>query len=144
MSSLYSGSSGFMFLNGVKAAKVQNWQFSSSMSTLDTTSLGEVDRTSIAGTRSLSGSCRLYYYDYTSGATQKNDVSFLLNKLIKTDGGLSDPVQFLLGFVGDEGVSKYIDFVAYITNASMVMGVGEVLSADVQFQATGAPTALTM
>ena len=41
--SFYSGSSGYPIYEGMKAAKVQNWQFSNSLSTLDATTLGDRD-----------------------------------------------------------------------------------------------------
>ena len=144
MSAFYSGSSGFLIYDGKKAAKVQNWQFASNLSTLDTTTLGDLDRSAIAGTRSLSGSCRLYYYDYTSGATKKNDAGVLIKKIIKTNGSASEAVQLSLGFVGDDGSNKTITFNAFVTSASMAMAVGEVLSADIQFQAAGAPSGITI
>ena len=43
--SFYSGSSGYLIYEGMKAAKVQNWQFSNSLSTLDATTLGDRDPT---------------------------------------------------------------------------------------------------
>lgn len=140
----YSGSSGYLMYEGTKAAKVQNWRFSSSLAVLDATTLGDRDRTSVAGIRQLTGSCRLFYYDYKSGSTAKNDASALINKAIKTAGEASEVVQFALGFVDENGQDKTITFDAFITAASMSLAVGEVLAADITFQATGAIEELSL
>ena len=54
----YSGRDGALYVagSGTKTAKVQSWSFSSSMAVLETTSLGDSDRTLKAGVRSYSGS----------------------------------------------------------------------------------------
>ena len=39
----YSGTQGQMFIDGVKAAKVRSWTMNSSLSLLDTTTLGDTD-----------------------------------------------------------------------------------------------------
>ena len=102
--SFYSGSSGYLIYEGMKAAKVQNWQFSNSLSTLDATTLGDVITT--VPSRSLTGGCRLFYYDYKSGATPKNDASTLIRKVIKADGSAPEVVKFSLGFIGEDGADK--------------------------------------
>ena len=56
MANYYSGKDGELYIEGTKAAKVQNWSFSESMATLDTTGLGDTDRTLEPGIRSYSGS----------------------------------------------------------------------------------------
>jgi len=146
----YAGQQGKLFIDGssTAAAKVVNWSFTSAQGTLETTTLGDTDRTAVYGIRSLSGSCRLYYYKYTSGATSYNDCATLLEKVIKISGGTaagdgendaSDPVTFRLYI--DDGTSsgKYIDIPALITSVSMSISVGEVLAADVSFESNGAP-----
>lgn len=150
----YSGASGYLYYDRVKAAKVQNWQFTSSLTTLDTTTLGDVDRTIVPGTRSISGTCRLFYYDYTSGKTARNDASALIRKLIKGNAGSTenaqvsgaepDIVRFFLGFTDADGKNKSIVFYAYITSASMAMAVGEVMAADISFEGSGAADGLNL
>ena len=86
----------------------------------------------------------MFYYDYKSGATPKNDASALIRKVIKADGSAPDVVQFRLGFVGENGADKTITFNALITGASMAIAAGEILAADITFQATGTVEELSL
>jgi len=52
----FSGTQGELYIDGVKAAKVRNWSFSSSLGLLDTTTLGDTDSTSTPGIRTNTGS----------------------------------------------------------------------------------------
>ena len=88
----YSGRDGELHVAGTKAAKVQSWSFSSSMAVLETTSLGDTDRTLESGVRSYSGSARLFYYVETPGSGANSNLNALLTAAIKTgdtagDGG---------------------------------------------------------
>ena len=62
------------------AAKVESWSLSATQATLETTSLGDTDRTLIGGLRSVSGSCSIAYYSDISGS---NEATTLLNKILK-------------------------------------------------------------
>ena len=146
----YAGQQGKLFIDGSTqaAAKVVSWSFTSVANVLDTTTLSDTDRTVIYGVRSMSGSCRLYYYSYPVGSGMKNDCGALLAKVIKTgssagDGqnSASDPVTLRLYL--DDGSSKgrFLDLPALITSTSMTMSVGEVFAADIQFEVNGAPLA---
>ena len=151
MSTFYSGQNGRLQINGATAAKVVNWSFNTSQNALNTTVLSDTDSTFIGGVRTTTGACRLYYYDYVDGATPKNDAKTLLDALIKarttgSDPGVAAPadnVTLKLQVVEGNAI-KEIEVEAVITNASMAMGIGEVLAADVQFQVTGAPIAVTL
>ena len=61
----YSGLEGSLWaLDGtewLKVAAVKSWGFSQSQAVLETTTLGDTDRTIVDGVRSLSGSCSLHY-----------------------------------------------------------------------------------
>lgn len=151
-------------------AKVRNWSFSQSMSVLETTALGDTDRTLIDGVRSLSGSCSLFYYASDDNST--NGADDLLQKIMKPYNPLVAPLEQSPGgndlgetirsakisfrFQVDRDRSgpnsitgsaatpgrghkrRYIWIQAYITNFTMTMSVGEVLSADVTFESDGA------
>ena len=151
-------------------AKVRNWSFSQSMSVLETTALGDTDRTLIDGVRSLSGSCSLFYYaDDTNSTNGADDLlqkimkpyNPLVGKLEQGPGGndlgetiRSAKVSFRFQVDRDRGgpnsitggistpgkghQRRYIWIQAYITNFTMTMSVGEVLSADVTFESDGA------
>lgn len=151
----YSGSRGSMYIYGRSqpAAKVQNWSFSSSMNVLETTSLGDTDRTLVAGTRQLSGSCRLFYYTFAQGSGTQNDASDLIGRIIKQgtptltdqDGTAeeSDLVLFKLHLNDGTANGRSLEFYAFITGASMSMAVGEVLSADISFEVSGTAKEVT-
>ena len=143
----YSGKDGQLLIAGNKAAKVQSWAYSSSQAVLETTSLEDTDRTLIPGIRSYSGSARLFYYQTASGTS--GEVTTLLTKSIKAvtsssageegKAAAADSVQLKLN-IEDGAHDRYITFNVYITGVSMNSAVGEVLSADISWEADGAPT----
>lgn len=151
----YSGQNGRMTIkvgsNYVKLAKVTNWQLNASMTPLRTTSLEDTDNTFTNGLRTTTGSCRLFYYDDTSGSTATNSCSDLIKKLMKAHtsgqpdgvGGAAEAVTFQLQVV-DGSTSKQVEVDALLTTASMSMAVGEVLAADVAFQVNGAIKGITL
>jgi|TARA_R100001082_G_scaffold66709_1_gene37692 hypothetical protein len=145
----YSGQDGQLLIDGAKAAKVQSFSFSSSQAVLETTSLEDTDRTLIAGVRSYSGSARLFYYQASAGSG--GDVTTLINKCIKAgsgagDGTAADSSSVTLKLKIDDGSAngRFITFSAFITSLSMNSSVGEVLSADISFEANGAPTEVSI
>lgn len=146
----YAGQQGKLFIDDspTPAAKVSSWSFTSTANVLDTTVLSDTDRTLIYGIRSMSGSCRLYYYNYAEGAAVRNDCGALLGKIIKTgtapgdgENAASDPVKLRLYVDDGSSNGRYLDLPALITSASMTMAVGEVLAADISFEVNGAPLA---
>jgi len=141
---------------GDELAKVTNFTFNQSNAVIETTALGDTDRTIIPGVRSLTGSCRLFYYGYNEGSNQKNDCARLLSRIQqnskydkfedKPDMGQSNRtkevvfrLQVTAGFDRSSGSSKqkYIDILAVITSVNMSVGTGEVMVADVTFEANG-------
>ena len=145
----YSGQQGELYIDGVKAAKVQNWSFTSSQEVLETVALGDTDKTSIAGMRTLSGQCRLFYYQNSAGSG--GDVTKLINKCIKTGSGEGDgaaasstTARLKLRVADGSSAGRYIEFYCWLTSISMSMAIGEVFSADVNFEANGAPTGLAI
>ena len=161
--------------------KVRNWSFSQSQAVLETTALGDTDRTLVDGVRSLSGSCSLYYYaaddnsswgaddilrrimkpyyprvgnvdpnnpDVGPGAQDLGEtirsgkVAFRLQ--VNRDRSATNTHQIDGSNTGDSarpGVGhreRYLWIQAWITNFTMTMSVGEVLSADITFESDGA------
>ena len=135
-------------------AKVTNWSISTSMSPLATTTLEDTDQTFIDGLRTTTGSCRLFYYDDTSGSQRENSAKDLIDNLIKsrtpntpvTPGQAtpSAPLIFKLQVIEGTNTTREIEVEALLTSASMAMGVGEVLAADVSFQCNGAALAVSL
>lgn len=144
----YSGAQGELYIDGVKAAKVRNWSFSSSLGLLDTTTLGDTDATATPGVRTNTGSCQLFYYAPSAVVGENNSASTLINKLLKagTDGVAAEAEQVTLRLVVSQGNGSvsHIQGPAYLTSVSMTCAVGEVFSADVAFQINGAFTEVVM
>lgn len=148
--SYYSGQHGQLFIgdSATPAAAVRQWSLNASMSPLDTTALEQTDRTFIDGLRSTTGSCSLFYYDEGT----KNDARDLVEKLIKertvasTPGVAAESQKTTLKLKINDGTTngRYVTLECLFTNAAMTMAVGEVLSADITFQVTGAPIAVEL
>ena len=136
----YSGLDGQLYLGTTKIGKVQNWSLNASQAVLETTSLEDTDRTLINGVRSMSGSCRVFYYtDAGSGGT--SDASAFIDNIIKTgasgiDDGVADQSASVT-FKLHADANKFIEVYAWITGVSMSMAVGEVMSVDVTFEVSG-------
>ena len=152
MSTFYSGQNGRMLIGTDTAAKVTNWSISSTQSPLDCTTLEQEDQTYINGLRNTTGSCRLFYYDYTVGGTAKNDAKTLIDNIMKARtvagnaGNAPAPtnVTLELQIVDGTATPKVVKVEALITSANMAMSVGEVLAADIAFQVNGAPITVTI
>jgi len=139
----YSGKDGELEIAGTKAAKVRSFQYTSNLTTLETTTLGDLDRTTVPGIRNASGTCDLYYYAADPNDTSTNSASVLLNKLIKasTTGQGAESESVELRFIINDGTpnKKYIEGQCLLTSAAMQMAVGEVLSASIAFEFVGSP-----
>ena len=152
MSRFYSGQDGKLLVNDVAIAKVRSWSFTANQAVLETSSLADTDRTLIAGMRSVTGSCSIYYYRVQNDATtQTTDVGNFLSNIINMNavgsggggqgGGDMATVKFQLQIAdggATTGTNTSIDFHAYITSLSMTSSVGEVMSADLSFEVNGA------
>ena len=168
---IYSGLEGSLWLreDGVlkKMAGVKSWTFTANQAVLDTTVLGDTDRTIIDGVRSFSGSCSLFYYNQEatedgsdSGAAlmmrkiikplNKVDPNFNQNAPGKSKGNTNTRSgRTLFRLVADKNLqaltdansstAKYLWLDAWITSFNMTMAVGEVLSCDVTFEVNGTP-----
>ena len=151
----YSGRDGELYIAGsdTKAATVQSWSFSSSMAVLETTSLGDTDRTLKAGVRSYSGSCRLFYYVASPASGANSNLHAILTNSIKAsndnaagDGANSASPAIVLKLrltTGSSTDQRDIQFSVFITGVSMSTAVGEVASADISWEADGAPYGAT-
>ena len=148
----FSGSQGQLLIDGVSAARVQGWTVGTSLGLLDTTSLEDTDRTSTPGVRSTTGSCTIFYYAPAPGETGRNDASVLINKLIKSrlagqgPGKANETEQVTLRLRVTDGTvtGKFLEVNAYLTSVEMRMAVGEVLSAQVAWEANGAPVEVSL
>jgi len=135
MAKIYTGRDGRLLLDGLEQVKVTNWSMTGNLETLETTSLGDNQRTYVPGVQEFSGSATLLYYNDGTG---RNDAATALKKVLKIGSvSESDTVDLRLRLV--EGTTNHdVRLTAYITSVSFGASVGEVSSAQINFQATGA------
>tara|TARA_R100001443_G_scaffold31437_1_gene45428 strand:- start:3498 stop:4007 length:510 start_codon:yes stop_codon:yes gene_type:complete len=151
----YSGRDGKLYLGGDASgtgqetiAKVQNWSFSMSQAVIETTSMGDTDRTLKDGIRSYSGSARVFYYSTDGGSNVKTILENSIKRSSAADAGNNDPsdgvqdpstsVKLKLAFL-DGAKPRFITFWVFITGLSMSASMGEVSSVDINWEANGAP-----
>jgi hypothetical protein len=141
MAKIYTGRDGSLLLDGTTLVKVASWSLQGEMETLESTTLGDDQKTFVPGLQSFSGSASLLYY---SDDANRNDASTLLRKIVKTSGvSASDTAELTLR-LSDGNVNKDMKFTVYITSVSIGASVGEISKADINFQVTGAPTSVTI
>jgi hypothetical protein len=143
MAKVYTGRDGVMQLGGTTLAKVVNFQLSSNLETLETTTLNEHIRSYSPGVAGYSGSATLLYYKEDDGTFNTTDI---LNKLYKTgtDGvSSSDTVELTFRWI-DGTDNNDIKLTAYITSASIGAATGDIVRAEIAFQGTGALATVTI
>lgn len=143
MAKAYSGRDGSVLLDSTTLVKCTSWSLQADMELLETTSLGDAIRSYTPGIQGFSGSARLIYYKKDDNT---NDASTLLRKLIKTGTtGVSASDTVVLTLRLADGTSyNDIKLTGYITSASIGASVGDITSADISFQATGALSVATI
>jgi hypothetical protein len=141
MAKVYTGRDGRLLLDGTEQIKVTNWSMTGNLETLETTSLGDSQRTYVPGVQEFNGSATLLYYNDGAG---RNDAATALKKVLKI-GSVSeaDTVDMRLRLV-DGGTNHDVRLTTYITSVTFGASVGEVSSAQITFQGTGALTAVTI
>ena len=141
MAKMYTGRDGRLLIDGTEQNKVTNWSLSGSLEMLETTTLGESQRTYAPGVQEFNGSATLLYYKDDAG---RNDAATALKKVLRVAGvSSSDTVIMRLRLV-DGASNSDVQLTAYITSVSFGASVGEVSSAQISFQGTGALTAVTI
>ena len=138
---MYTGRDGRLLIDGTEQIKVTNWSLSGSLEMLETTTLGESQRSYAPGVQEFNGSATLLYYNDGTG---RNDAATALKKVLRIAGVSSaDTVTLTLRLV--EGNTNHdVQLTAYITSVSFGTPVGEVSRAEISFQGTGALTAVTI
>ena len=143
MAKVYTGRDGRLLLGANELVKVTSWSLQADLELLETTSLGSNARTFTPGIQGFNGSASLLYYKDDDGS---NDAGTLIKKLVKADpNGVSsaDTVSLTLRLL-DGSTASDIALAAYITNATIGASVGEVVSAQITFQATGSLVGVTV
>jgi hypothetical protein len=141
MAKVFTGKDGRLLLDGIDQIKVTNWSLTGNLEMLETTSLGDNQRSYCPGVQDFSGSATLLYYNDGTG---RNDAALALRKVLRI-GGVSegDTVDMRLRLV--EGNTNHdVRLATYITSVSFGASVGEVSSAQINFQGTGALSEVTL
>ena len=138
----YSGGDGLMKVGSQAVATVTTWSFTASQETLDVTTLGDRDRQLVGGTRSISGSASISWYSAQGSTTSQTQASVLMGKLVKTGGTVSETVELSLGITDHANDEKVTTMTVILTSIAMTSSQGEVLSAEISFEAASAPTAV--
>lgn len=149
----YTGRTGALFLisdgTGVvnpaptsQALKLRNWSLETTVELLETTTVDTAVKSYTPGACSATGSATLLYYRRESGESGVQFEQFL-NKIMKVNkNGVTewDRVGMVLR-VGKASsaadIKDDIAFNAYITNASIQVGTGELTSVALQFTVDG-------
>lgn len=141
MARYYTGRDGRLLIDGTEQVKVTNWSLTGSLEVLETTTLTDQQRSYVPGVQEFSGTATLLYYNDGTG---RNDAATALKKILKVSGVAStDTVDMRLRLV--EGSTNHdIRLTAYITSATYGASVGEVSSAQISFQGTGALTEVSI
>ena len=141
MAKVYTGRDGRLLLDSTEQIKVTNWTLTGSLEMLETTSLGESQRTYTPGIQEFNGSATLLYYNDGTG---RNDAAVALKKVLRISGvSDGDTVDMRLRLV--EGSTNHdVRLTTYITSVTFGASVGEVSSAQINFQATGALSEVTI
>jgi hypothetical protein len=152
----YTGRSGKLFLTPILTAapnpsesqsvlKIRDWSLETTLELLETTTIDTAIKTYTPGMVSSTGSATVMYYRSEPGDV---GVQFeqLLNKIMKTDPLVGVTPGDRVGMVLRAGslpntpndVKDDIAFNAYITNAGITVGTGELTSVSLQFTVDGA------
>tara|TARA_Y100001938_G_C8092120_1_gene435674 strand:- start:2997 stop:3428 length:432 start_codon:yes stop_codon:yes gene_type:complete len=143
MAKPYTGSDATLLLGAEELAKVKQYSFSASAGLLETTSLGDNSRTFTYGLRTYTGSATLIYYKQDDNS---NDASTLLKSIINTNtSGLSSTDKKALTMRFKDGTDlNDVAMNVYITGANFSASAGEILQAQISFQATGDLTSVSI
>ena len=154
MAKYYSGQDGKLFVDGENSgigstddiAKVRSWSFTLNTAVLETVSLGDFDRTIIPGISSVTGSCSIYYYAESTGASHNSgrlSTEILKAALPRSGNTPTSTERPKVRFRLQVDSKHYIDLKAVITSINMQNSVGEIMAAEVNFEGDGIPVEST-
>lgn len=117
-------------LNDVAIGKVRDITMNYARDSLETTGIGQIDRTYAYGKRGTSGSGTLMY-DASDTATKA-----LMNRLL-SDDTTTDTIAMVLDTATSDGT---ITGDALITQVGVSVSVGDIVSVPISFTISGKPT----
>ena len=133
---------------------LRDWQMSMQMNVLETTTMEKTDRTLLHGVRSYNGTATMLYYR-EDGNTSSNVKRMIQNTFVQSTqtnpyssnfGQNPAPEYAVLQLrLFDGGTGNFdLECVCFITSFSIQCAVGEVVSANIGFEGTGAPINMNM
>jgi hypothetical protein len=141
MAKAFTGKDGRLLLDEVEQIKVTNWSLTGNLEMLETTSLGDNQRSYCPGVQEFSGSATLLYYSDDAG---RNDAALALRKVLRIDGVSSGDTVDMRLRLAEGSTNRTVRLTTYITSVSFGASVGEVSSAQISFQGTGALMNVTL
>lgn len=141
MAKVFTGKDGRLLLDGIDQVKVTNWSLTGNLEMLETTSLGDNQRSYCPGVQEFSGSATLLYYSDDAG---RNDAALALRKVLRIDGVSSGDTVDMRLRLAEGSTNRTVRLTTYITSVSFGASVGEVSSAQISFQGTGALMNVTL
>ena len=141
MAKAFTGKDGRLLLDEVEQIKVTNWSLTGNLEMLETTSLGDNQRSYCPGVQEFSGSATLLYYSDDVGS---NDAALALRKVLRIDGVSSGDTVDMRLRLAEGSTNSTVRLTTYITSVSFGASVGEVSSAQISFQGTGALMNVTL
>lgn len=144
-----AGSVGTAYLN---VGSLKSWSYTTQQQTLDTTCLQDTDKTIINGVRSTTGQASLLYYEEYGSST--SNIVLLGGGLVKEGAVANDPAGNAVGTTAPAPTPVLLQLVlpggrstinnartvgmwAHITSFEMTCSVGEVVSANIAWEAIG-------
>lgn len=125
-----TGRNGSLRWSGSTVGKVRSWSLDINRDALETTNLGNTDRTYVSGLRGATGSAEIMYDPIDSAAAS------LLNSVLSNDENPSGSVTFFL----NTATGKSLSCSALVTSVSPSVSVGDIQACSVSFQVSGALT----
>ena len=149
--SYFSGQHGQLYIKPANSGsltevgRLQNWSVNFQQNVLDTTCLQDVDKTILNGVRSFTGQATMLYYKENN-----SNVKLMTNQFIQTGNSsyssktfgssAAEPSPVFITLRLFDGSSSDISFYAIVNSFSLSCSVGEVVTAELGFEGTGAPT----
>lgn len=158
----YSGTHGGVYIrdgdqannaNNTQIFHIRNWQVTTSISQLDATTLGDTDRVPVNGIRTTRGSCTVLYYKDASNTPSTEYFSKYLLSTRKPDSksqadwncerpgvgrNEAEPMWLRLYIDSDTTDNTYVNMQVNVTSFAMSCAVGDIISANIQFEQVGA------
>jgi len=128
--SVRTGSNGQLRWRGAAVARVRSWSLNIEKNALETTPVGEFNRTYVSGLRGATGTADIMYDPEETSAVN------LFNDVLNDSQEPLSSVEFVL----DSGQSKELSGTAVLTNISTNVQVGAVTACSINFQVSGPVT----